>query len=132
MSFTVPNFNLPVIIYTGPWLTKVARVVTVGNLAFGRRVQQIWENFADPLPSAGTFNPTLLLPALTDVRSGIQVGGADVIEVPAGSSRWYGVAAVDDVGKGFPNEHRAASLLQISSEIDPVLLAGCVWPVPMT
>ena len=67
----------------------------------------------------------LLLPALTDVRY-TGVGGTsdsfyDIVEVPAGSARWYWVLSVDDAGKGFANEHRVAEL----QAIEPL-------PVPLT
>jgi hypothetical protein len=73
----------------------------------------------------------ILLPPLTDIRSKIASGQSDMVEVPAGSGRWYGAAAVDDIGKGFPNEHRAAFLLQASSYLNPTVYAGLFWPVPM-
>jgi hypothetical protein len=54
---------------------------------------------------------SLLLPPLSDVRGPQDSSGfTDVVEVPAGSGRYYGVAAVDDIGKGYSNEHRTASL----------------------
>jgi hypothetical protein len=57
---------------------------------------------------------SLLLPALTDVRATQGVGGVpDTVEVPAGSGRWYGVAGVDDIGKGYANEHRTACILAL-------------------
>jgi len=108
---------------------------------------------ADPIPSpSGTTLAqritsatyfgrflTLLVPKLTDIRppglsSGTNVWG-DLVEVPAGSSRWYMVIQVDDVGKGFPNEHRFAYLLPLfnSTMIGLVQNAGAPnpWPVPI-
>lgn len=131
MSFVLPTFNLTVNIYTGPWLTKSFRGTSPANLAFARRVQQQAQDFLGSAVVPGVSQPTLLLPAGTDIRSPLLAGQNDVVEVPAGSSRWYYVFAVDDIGKGFSNEHRAAVLLQISHFQDPTNYAGCTWPVPM-
>jgi len=73
----------------------------------------------------------LLLPALTDVRSGVVAAVPDFVEVPAGSGRWYQVYAVDDIGKGFANEHRIAVILAVSALVNPTAYAGIVWPVPI-
>jgi hypothetical protein len=77
-----------------------------------------------------TFANLLLLPALTDIRSGLLVVQPDFVQIPAGSGRWYQVVAVDDIGKGFPNEHRAAQCMQVSVLTDAGL-SGLLWPVPM-
>lgn len=62
----------------------------------------------------------LLLPPITDIRGMQDVSGfVDVVEVPQGTGRWYGVAVVDDVGKGYPNEHRTALLLALPGTWTP-------------
>lgn len=124
MSFSLPTFNLDCNIVTGgstwPW---TARLTVKGNLAWGRRVSQHNE-------TAGAQNLTLLLPAGTDVRAGPVPNppGNDLVEVPAGSGRSYIVLSVDDIGKGFPNEHRAAILTPTSV----AMTAGGThyWPTP--
>ncbi len=133
MSISLPTFNLSCNVYTGPWLTKVFRFASDCNLAWGRRVNT---------PSIeGSFIPggnvtvlmNLLLPAGTDVRCCMQANPPvlDIVEVPAGSGRWYGVAAVDDSGKGFSNEHRIAVLTPIFPALDSIQFAGSQWPTPM-
>jgi hypothetical protein len=66
----------------------------------------------------------LLLPALTDVRPALPTdptdpsGGvtiSDQVEVPKGSGRIYVVLSADDIGKGFPNEHRAALIQMLTT-----------------
>jgi hypothetical protein len=52
----------------------------------------------------------LLLPKGTDVRDELNATGRDGVECPAGSGRFYEVIFVDDIGKGFPNEHRGATM----------------------
>jgi len=130
MAFTLPDFNLTCDIYTGPWLTKSLRLSSDCNLAFGRRVSffsfDYGANFA---PSHGLA--TLLLPALTDIRDGSCNGQQDVVEVPAGSGRWYMAIGVDDAGKGFPNEHRWAHLSKIYEEMNTIAFAGLHWPTPI-
>lgn len=108
MAFTVPNFNLVCNIWRqtgGP--PAPPDVVSDCNLAWGRRV-----SMASPNLTVATGQIiTLLLPVGTDVRSEVCTTGADWVEVPAGSGRLYFVYGVDDIGKGFPNEHRFALLL---------------------
>jgi len=131
MAFTLPEFNLTVDIYTGPWLTKALRLSSDANMAFGRRSQGQIPSLGDPGAAPASIYEVLLLPPLTDVRPYFLTGQADVVEVPSGSGRWYGVEWVDDIGKGFSNEHRAAGILQISHFLDPAKYAGLSWPVPM-
>ena len=61
----------------------------------------------------------LLVPKGTDVRGsqgfGNATGELDLIEVPAGTGRFYTALGVDDVSKGFTNEHRFVVMSQISS-----------------
>jgi len=131
MAFSLPQFDLLCDIYTGPWLTKVLRVPAHPcNLAWGKRCQvgPQFDAAADQL--TGQPQMVLLLPAGTDVRSKIISGQGDIVEVPASSGRWYGVFGVDDLGKGFPNEHRGAYVLAISKYLNPVTYAGLTPPVP--
>ncbi len=133
MPFQLPVFNLNVDIYTGPWLTKTLRVSVLGNLAFSRRV--VLASGGEDPTSAFTVTTCLmqlLLPPLTDVRDRYQGGSYDVVEVPSGSGRWYAVFGVDDIGKGFGNEHRCAWLQKIGQNLNASAFPGLNWPVPMT
>lgn len=131
MPYSLPAFNLLCHIYDGPWLTKVFRLEAPCNLAWGRRVQAFASEVFEPEVQPASVSMILLTPAGTDVRATVPSGMGDVVEVPAGSGRWYGVVAVDDLGKGFANEHRGAVINQVSQHLDPVLYAGCLWPIPM-
>lgn len=108
MSFSVPTFNLNVNIWrnsSGP--PNPPDVTSVCNLAYGRRV-----SMAQGIEGAPpNLLMSLLLPPGADVQSAICSGSADWVEVPAGSGRIYEVLDVDDIGKGFSNEHRIAILL---------------------
>lgn len=131
MSFTVPQFPLSVDIYSGPWLSRSLRLSTVGNLAPGRR-NFPFPTFDNPNSLIVNDSLTLLLPPGTDVRDmHCNIPFNDLVEVPAGSGRWYGVTLVDDSGKGFPNEHRWALLAKISQRTDATAYAGLFWPSPI-
>lgn len=105
MPFQIPAFNLAVNIWRTPAMPPVGppALVTVGNLTPGRRVTADWNVFG--------MTMQLLLPALTDIRAAPNSIPSDVVEVPAGTGRFYLVIAVDDMGKGFPNEYRMALIL---------------------
>lgn len=111
MAYVVPTFNLAFAIWRGPWaVPPVGPPALVGmcNLTPGRR-----GNFTPVVP--GVYAPGValmfvLFPALTDVRDKLSATGADLVECPAGSGRYYGVIGVDDVAKGFANEYRWAAV----------------------
>lgn len=131
MPYMLPDFNLTCEVYRGPWASRVLAVHALEcNLAFSRR-GQIPTGFAADL---NEWSPimSLLVPAGSDIRSLVCAAVEDVIECPSGSGRWYQVGGVDDIGKGFPNEHRCALLFQISEAMIPTgAYAGLLWPAPI-
>jgi hypothetical protein len=132
MAFTLPNFNLAVDIYQGPWVGRVFRLSTVGNLSTGRASRS---SSLDDIGFPGILGTdrNLLLPAGTDIRD-LACGLSypyDIVEVPAGSGRWYAVGIVDDVAKGFANEYRMAFLSKIFDAVDSPNNAGLFWPIPI-
>lgn len=123
MSFTLPTFNLMCNIYTPPFTGGPPRVAVACNLAWSRRISM---PSGQALVGVEPMVMTLLLPAGTDIRVGAQGVAFDIVEVPAGTGRWYNVLQVDDIGKGFLNEHRAALLGKLANtEGVPN------WPIPM-
>jgi len=131
MAFTVPVFNLAVNIFTGPW-PGVLRISPMGNLAFGRRVPLAQDGFGFSIPVEGGTPMSLLLPAGTDVRDRSCSTVSDYVEAPAGSGRWYIVGFVDDIGKGFSNEHRIAYLWKVFDGVAGAgTYPGLMWPVPI-
>jgi hypothetical protein len=112
--YTLPTFNLVCSIWRTGWAARTYAAPDVSspcNLTPGRRVftsrQAAFLNTA--APASLMF---LLLPKLTDIRPAIASNNTeDLVEVPAGSKRFYEVQQVDDIGKGFLNEHRFATLL---------------------
>jgi hypothetical protein len=130
MAFRLPEFNIECEIYRGPWLTKtLASAHQPCNLAYGKRIA---------VTSSDTFFQDqysvlmqLLLPPLVDIRDLSCAAVSDVVEVPAGSGRWYQVCNVDDIGKGFDNEHRCALLFKIAATMFGSSYAGLSWPAPI-
>lgn len=121
MSFKLPEFNLTCNIWTGPTsVGHTKRLSSPCNLALGRRVDQVGPILSF---SQSYLHMSLLLPALTDIRFVLNATGPDIVEVPAGSGRFYQVASVDDAGKGFTNEHRVAFIVGVTE--------GGPWPTPI-
>lgn len=117
--FAPPTFNLPCSIWRAS-STDYAHPdgsATV-NLAWSKRVDAIGDGTESLMH--------LLLPAHTDIRGAWNGQPADVVEVPRGTHRFYQVGYVDDIGKGFANEHRCAVLIQ-----NVFGLFGFNFPVPL-
>ena len=130
MAYSLPTFNL----FADVWRDTGGGYVVVDtiecNLAMGKRIS--WFNTAQGgLGDFAGLTPVLLCPPLTDVRDRSCGGVSDVIECPAGSGRWYAAEAVDDIGKGFSNEHRCVTLAKVGW-FEPWLSAGfTAWPTPI-
>lgn len=134
MPFVVPQMPLLCDIYSGPWLSKALKQADVAcNLAWGKRIQAAFAYGASDTSALHQCPMTLLLPALTEIWDGAGLTGddADIVEVPSGTGRWYCVFYVDDIGKGFPNEHRAAIIFKLYEAINPPSLPGLSWPNPI-
>jgi hypothetical protein len=127
MSFVLPNFNLACNIGQ----PDSAGVPGVPSLAGWQRLYYYpcalvhprrssfltYDLVVQPLISA--LPMSLLVPALTDIRGPQDSTSPDVVECPAGSGRFYWCYAVDDVGKGYPNEHRSALLVALPGTWSP-------------
>lgn len=122
MAYIVPEMPSPTNIWHYPQTvppTGDPNVQTYGNLAWGKRT-------ANPSTGGTTLlgvplmTMTLLIPAHTDIRWDPATGAGDVVEVPAGTGRYYTVVFVDDLGKDFANEHRGAILLPQSPRPVPL------------
>lgn len=140
MSFSLPTFNLTVRLWR--WGHSVATppdLVFAANLAYGRRVHEDTLTLSagpaarTPDIRALTAWMTLLCPGGTDVRpfnNNPPASYGDCVEVPAFSGRYYFVALVEDSGKGFPNEHRVATITLLTPPY--VSLTGNTWLCPPT
>lgn len=118
MAFRLPTLNLTCNIYSGaspagtwPGARGALRLSAVAcQLTYGRRVN-VASTGGTGTVGVPLMAMSLLLVKLTDIR-GLQDDAAspDWVECPAGSGRFYVVAWVDDIGKGFSNEHRTAAM----------------------
>lgn len=131
MSFRPPTFNLTCHIWRNTGVGGVYAapdVISQCNLSPGRRVNRTAQIGGGP--GAGTdMYMELLLPKLTDVRAAWNGASEDLVEVPAGTHRFYLVQSVDDVGKGFLNEYRLAVMLY--NDGGTPFLGGIPAPVPL-
>ncbi len=123
MAYYIPEMPLLCSVWTGPgdYTAAAPREEDIAcNLGQGRRVLSsgLFAT-ADNYPA---FASQLLVPAGTDIRGYINSFTADWVEVPQGSGRYYYVHQVDDIGKGFDNEHRFAMIV-------PTHLYT-LWPTP--
>jgi len=111
--FKVPTFNLEVgIWHSGTILTDPPDIQTVGALVFPTKDMAHAQGMPSPgggVPSAPMY---LLLEAGTNIHHNYSAGQNDFGEVPLGSGRFYVVGFVDDIAKGYANEHRCAVIYQ--------------------
>lgn len=125
MAYRLPSFNL-VCNITQPLMAGGVGIPDPPfrleglscQLTYGRRVQVVSTGGTGEV-GVLVLTMNLLLPALTDVRGPQDVLSPDLVEVPADSGRWYKVVAVDDIGKGFANEHRSASIHALEGQWVP-------------
>lgn len=132
MAFIVPQMPVPISIWrvagTGGDYA-FPDIKTLCNLTPGKRIF-----VAIPLTTASqkdVITMELLLPKLTDIRSSWNGLQADLVEVPSGSKRFYGVNFVDDIGKGFANEHRLALITYTVTGNTSLIGGPFPAPVPL-
>ena len=125
MAFKLPTFNLlcnisqPDVVDTPGIPDAPYRIVDQPcQLTYGKRVQ-VASTGGTAEVGVLVLTMNLLLPAKVDVRGPQDVVSFDMVEVPAGSGRWYRVYGVDDIGRGFSNEHRTASILALAKSWTP-------------
>lgn len=118
MSFVIPNFNLQFDAWTAD-PQDVPTVPPAGGprlsgqdcaLVYGPRINGSSELTDGETDRVGNWM-FLLLPVDSGLRGYENENGADIVEVPQGTGRFYLVRGVDLVGYGWPNEHKCAVLL---------------------
>lgn len=138
MPFTIPTFPLLCTIYdntnTAIYNQRLGNVPC--NLSPGKRVMLNTGTAGGSwIPLGGQqMTMELLLPKGTDLHNAINGFFPDVIEVPATSGRFYALLWFDDVGKGFTNEYRLATMVACCSATGALVpfLGGIPdWPVPV-
>jgi len=121
MAFVIPTFPLLCDIGLGQGPGGTPRLIDVPCQLRAPGAQ--WMGVIQP--TASTFIAmAVLFPAGTDVRDNFcaPINTAEFIEIPKGTGRIYRVGLVDDIAKGFANEHRFAVLFK---------LLAFPWPVPI-
>jgi hypothetical protein len=73
----------------------------------------------------------LRVPKGTDIRDPKAVAGADTVECPQHTRRFYTVQWVDDIGLGFTNEHRFAVIQALGTWPTPFWSTGAPLPPPL-
>lgn len=132
MAYRLPTFNLTFNVYRCatrylyPQLPPTAVPVFGGLQGALVAPKRVWEYTFFPPVLSQFFSPApmqLLMPPHFDVR-GLECAGTgtpDTVEVPAGSGRFYACLYVDDIGKGYANEHRYAIITAFLNS----------WPTPV-
>lgn len=111
MAYRLPTFNLMCNIWTGP--VFIFPPPGPPRLTVACQLRMYKTGFTiGRVGATANGAVSILTPARTDIRPGIGFWPiADCVECPAGSGRFYLVAVVDDVARGFANEYRMAVCL---------------------
>lgn len=124
MSFKLPTFNLNFNLWRAyNFSTSPMPPIAPPTLTTGCQLRPTLTALQQNNNAPGGPTAVLLVPKLTDIRPVRSPIVGDMVEVPAGSGRFYHVQAVEDRAKGFANEHRVAVLEQI-------LQTAGGWPFP--
>jgi len=130
-SFALPNFNLVANVWHNPGVDPSTypspSLSAPCNLANGRVSHILNSQKRLPAQSELGASASMLFPINTDIRDASLTPNPDVIEVPAGSGRFYWVAFCDDIAKGFVNEHRWA----VCPKVWTNGFFNYRWPTPM-
>jgi len=121
MAFVLPTFNLTVDIFNA----AAPPPIGLPRLTVQAQLRAPQANGTGVVFSVGAVSSsTLLLPPGTDIRDAycVPINSADWVEAPQGSGRLYRVIWVDDIARGFANEHRFAILFKTQ---------GQPWPTPI-
>lgn len=112
MAFRVPTLNLQCRI----WINQPAPPFPPGRAADLTVSCQLRNptraQLASTAVTGSVSNALLCLPARTNVHGFTATNFSDLVEVPIGTGRYYRVLSVEDVGKGFANEYRLATIQQ--------------------
>jgi len=135
MSYVLPTFVLKAnvwINYSVALNYNAPSSIPICNLTPGKRVMNVDPTLGNPaLYKVAPVLMELLLPKLTDIRPWIGGGNQCLCEVPNGSNRFYNVVGVDDIGKGFANEHRIAWLQMIYGSTTFADVGVLAFPFPL-
>jgi hypothetical protein len=121
LSYQLPTFNLDVRLWR--WVNWNLGVPPTAppDLLFKGQLRLFRTAFMSPNPSSAPVRVALLVAKGTAIQGRYgwftPTNVPDLVEVPAGTGRYYTVAAVDDVARGFSNEYRFCRLEQNTAPI---------------
>lgn len=118
--YVLPSLNLTCNVwrYNLNPITAPVSLTLQCALVYGKRSLTVTPQ-PSALPNAFNAQTTsaltmdLVLSAFSDIRGRENSIGQDCVEVPQGTGRYYHVLQVDDIGKGWPNEHRFAKITPV-------------------
>jgi hypothetical protein len=123
MGFRLPTFNVPINLWhSGSDYTFAPDASFFGNFSLGRRVTMaVQENDVAVFP--GVYQWLLIPSGIPLSPFMLEVGGFDVLEIPAGSGLiWYPMTASYS-GFGFSNQHTAIECLAADTNVVSVINA---------
>lgn len=137
MAFTVPQFPIDIVIWHNydPAVSSYGLPdgTSLANLSPGKRTFSVWQD-VQPTDTVFRFPMEVLVPPLTDLRAWYDDGAGvkpDLVECPKSSTRFYIVYYVDDIAKGFANEHRFAMLQMVRGATTFVDTGPIPFPIPL-
>jgi hypothetical protein len=117
-TYVQPTYNTDTNIWhAGTPISGPPDIFLKCNLSPGRLVGVDTFPGAQHPPRGGLM--WLRLPNGTDIRDDAATNGADTVECPAGSGKFYTSIWVDDIGTDFPNMHRFAALAKLGKWTPP-------------
>jgi hypothetical protein len=132
--FGLPQFDITADVYRLPFIYDFNSRVFFDTLPCQLRLYGPYPRFTLAFAAGNVVSEgqaAVLFPHGTDIRDESCTPAADLLEVPTGSGRWYLVAYVDDVGKGFPNEYRMAIVWKVFGDDGLTFFNFPPWPVPI-
>lgn len=131
MSFYLPNFNLAVNDWYASESPVDAPTIYLANHSVGRRISSLGGITPDDFYY--TLLSWLLTPSTNEIGTLLtNPSDPDVLEVPAGSGRYYIAVDGSYVGEGFANEHLAITLAPLTDGLKTYLAGYGVifgaWP----
>lgn len=131
-AFALPVFNLACNVWHNPTSRMdhlpVPSASVFCNLANGRVSHLPGWVARQPGTPPSSYQSSALFPIGTDIRDTSVHPNPDIVEIPAGTGRYYWVVYCDDIAKGFTNEHRWAVIQKVYGY---GIFSIYHWPTPM-
>lgn len=111
VAFRLPTFNLQANLWHNRDFTAGVPGIPPDLPALPCQLRSALASMQVDTALGGTLSISelILFPKGTDVRAAHPANKGDLLEVPAGSGRFYYTLQVSDIHKGFTNEYRVAA-----------------------